>query len=146
MNENKGLGAPPASRDRAGRPSGQAAEGRLEQSRPSTGAGAFTPGPWGVSNGDLVRVNAVQATSNPVVICGVHRIGRYVGKERKGEVLANARLIAAAPDLYRALRDLLELVRAHGLEPCGDLPAHEFEAIVDGAVQDAARALAKVQP
>jgi hypothetical protein len=57
---------------------------------------------------------------------------------------ANARLIAAAPDLHRALSDLLELVRVHGLEPCNDLPMHEFEAIVDGVVQDAGRALNRV--
>lgn len=50
---------------------------------------------------------------------------------------------ALITELSRALRDLLELVQTHGIEPCGDVPMHEFDAIVDGAVHDARKALGK---
>lgn len=61
---------------------------------------AWTPGPWHVSNGELLRVN----TRDSITVAGVHRIGRYTGGEPNPYmVLANANLIAAAPDLYRLL-------------------------------------------
>ena len=67
---------------------------------------SHTPGTWSFSVGNLVRVSAPGADGwqSPVVVCGVHRIGRLTGKERDAEVLANARLIAAAPDLLEALK------------------------------------------
>lgn len=63
-----------------------------------------TPGPWSVSNGDLLRITTTR--KRPVVVCGVHRIGR-LGGFQDGNPLANAHLIAAAPDLYAALQDAL---------------------------------------
>lgn len=55
---------------------------------------AHTPGPWHVE-GVYVFPNGYQ--SNPV--CGV---SRYLG-QADGQISANARLIAAAPDLLRTL-------------------------------------------
>jgi hypothetical protein len=49
----------------------------------------FTPGPWRVVNGDQIR-------------SAIHQIAR-AWMMRGGEGKANARLIAAAPDLYEAL-------------------------------------------
>lgn len=60
-----------------------------------------TPGPWSVSNGELLRVLAVGTNQS---VCGVHRVGSR-GGIANGDPLANARLIAAAPDLLAALKD-----------------------------------------
>ena len=62
-----------------------------------------TPGPWCVSDGNLLRVTNINK-KHPVVVCGVHRNGKYGGKVC-GDPLANARLIAAAPDLLEALQN-----------------------------------------
>jgi len=63
-----------------------------------------TPGPWSVSNGRLIRVT--NTSNSPVVICGVHRIGAK-GGPKGGDPLANAYLLAAAPDMRDALAALL---------------------------------------
>ncbi|MBI1682346.1 hypothetical protein [Caulobacter hibisci] len=62
-----------------------------------------TPGPWSVSAGDLIRVKP--KASNEVV-AGVHRIGKHSGRP-EAEALANARLIAAAPELLAAAREFM---------------------------------------
>jgi hypothetical protein len=95
----------------------------------------FTPGPWEVRQ-QFIGPRLAPNSSIQV------RVARVNDDYEDPEANANARLIAAAPDLLRALRDLLEIVEVHGIEPLsGDL-RHEFDAIVDGAVQDARRALA----
>lgn len=76
----------------------------LEQSRSSHGAG-FTPGPWKV---EVERSNYIGGTSS-VLICCTDRefpdsqLARVSIMDGLGEREANARLIAAAPDLYEAL-------------------------------------------
>ena len=67
---------------------------------------AHTPGPWSVSNGHLLRVTTT--TRLPLVICGIHRLGKN-GGPAIGDPHANARLIAAAPELLKALKGLLVL-------------------------------------
>lgn len=62
-----------------------------------------TPGPWSASNGALIRV-VKSDRGRPTVICGVHKQGRFGGKTDGGCPVANARLIAAAPDLYEACK------------------------------------------
>lgn len=64
------------------------------------------PGPWRVSAGNLVRVMA-RGSDRP--ICGVHRRGRYSFDEVQAETLANARLIAAAPELLAALQAVVRV-------------------------------------
>ena len=70
-----------------------------------TGEPKWTPGPWHFVDSNLRRVTAAthSAVMNPVSICGIHRIGRWVGKENLDEQAANGHLIAAAPELYEAL-------------------------------------------
>lgn len=106
-------------------------------------AAQFTPGPWQAnlphnSDGSLLACHVVTGEGAAVAQLAAHN---------DSETAANARLIASAPELYRTLGELLELVMVHGLEPCRDFEPHEFDAIVDGATQDARKALAKaVQP
>jgi hypothetical protein len=65
-----------------------------------------TPGPWHV-DGDMIRNNPDQHYSHSKWL--VRLIPRDEGVERsQQEDDANARLIAAAPDLLEALLDLLE--------------------------------------
>lgn len=72
-----------------------------------------SPTPWSVSHGNLIRVNAQSSEEGwekPVVVCGVHRIGRLTGKERDGQALANARLIVTAVNSFEPLVSALEAV------------------------------------
>jgi hypothetical protein len=92
-----------------------------------------TSGTWAVSKRNPRRV-----TANGTIICnavlrnqGPSQSLRYV-KER-AEAEANARLIAAAPDLLVALRNLLDDTQ-HRDHDCGDGPC---------PVRDARAAIAK---
>ena len=71
---------------------------------PTSQAG-FTPGPWHVFDPgphDLMQVRGEpdEGTDGPKV-CDINDIGGYLG-----DYEANARLIAAAPELYEALEQL----------------------------------------
>jgi len=69
-----------------------------------------TPGPWHVEG---MYVCPVGYQSNP--ICGV---SRYLGQPDEN-ISANARLIAAAPDMLEALKEALELAKlAESLTGC----------------------------
>lgn len=59
----------------------------------------YTPGPWSVTNGHLIRV-----MKGPACVAGVHRIGRYSGAENEACTLADARLIAAAPTMAEYIK------------------------------------------
>lgn len=61
----------------------------------------WTPGRWRFSKGNLLRVYVGE-----VSVCGIHRIGRDKGKSAD-ETIANGYLIAAAPKLYSALKNLM---------------------------------------
>ena len=110
-----------------------------------------TPGPWPL---ETVRTS-----------CGVcHRVGRFPrntvvdkfgaaciyvdypgGGDREEELLANARLIAAAPELYEALEEILLFV------PVGYAPTARPHACVDrnarldAAMRAAVAAIAKAR-
>lgn len=62
-----------------------------------------TPGPWQATTGHLVRVMAGADS-----VAGIHKIGRFTGGHDPRETIANAHLIAAAPDLLEALKILAE--------------------------------------
>jgi len=61
-----------------------------------------TPGPWEVTRGTGERLRVVDASHNVPCIATVHG--------RNGNVEADARLIAAAPDLLDALREMIEAI------------------------------------
>lgn len=91
----------------------------------------FTPGPWEVaSNGHypVIRKNFLE--DHHMDVCGaVH--GYMYAADQKANQAANARLIAAAPEMYAAIERLLWLV--------------EVEHKIDGGhiAEDARAALAK---
>jgi hypothetical protein len=118
------------------------------------GSGAFTPGPWkhsGEGAGPLERDPRVWIYA-PDAIGNHPRIATVEAVMRDGDQcainLANARLIAAAPAMYEALKDLLSAVEAqaqhaarvnthsdaHLWEPSELLmkPARDALAAVDG--------------
>lgn len=77
----------------------------------------YTPGPWQC---DLQGYGAFTIEKD------AHDFGSYVviadrgsHETRVDEMHANARLIAAAPELLEALQDLLDLAVGHDL-PCSD--------------------------
>lgn len=73
----------------------------------------FTPGPWSVTVGSLIRVN-VRGTG--VIICGVHKIGARSAGFHQDRTVATACLIAAAPELLAALVEIepiLDSFRVH---------------------------------
>lgn len=70
----------------------------------------WTPGPWHVSLGETYKVKEADGSSLAMVM-HVHLSGR----RSPAQVVANANLIAAAPDLYEALRKAEEFI-VNGIE------------------------------
>ena len=84
----------------------------------------YTPGPW-IADYDTVRTNGrviieVHNAAWPEHIKNTHKASAYLGQERQ----ANARLIAAAPDMFEALSRWVDLaetaIRELGIEPHPD--------------------------
>jgi hypothetical protein len=103
---NKDLGAPRPTADRV------TDERSPEAGSPPSGSvptGArFTPGPWRIYGPDK-ECPGIEADAGSIVVfgggtdmCGIR--GSYCGRT---EQMANARLIAAAPELYEALSEYL---------------------------------------
>ncbi|EKS6455937.1 hypothetical protein M8U16_15915 [Enterobacter hormaechei] len=67
-----------------------------------------TPAPWYFSNEGVLRV---RAKDDDEVVCS------YAGYENCEREYANAKLIAAAPDLLEALQDALHAYDKHGEHP-----------------------------
>lgn len=69
-----------------------------------------TPGPWMVGNGDVFAEGNRSSDFDDIVICAIGQSGGFrsheyaVVKAHKPEGRANARLIAAAPDMLNALK------------------------------------------
>lgn len=85
-------------------------------------AAKHTPGPWSIKDD---AVNAIE----PDVMAGEFYIAQCFGHSHHDEALANARLIAAAPELLEALQDCREALRRAGAE--GELK------VVDAAIAKA---------
>jgi len=85
-----------------------------------------TPGPWHVVEGKLCK-SALEVHANSRAICELWRRGR-----EKTE-LANAYLIAAAPDMLKALKSCLSMMRS-GDYDCKDVVYHEVERAVNLAI------------
>jgi len=104
-----------------------------------------TPGPWAVGESDGVWVHQPLSPSSNV-ICDI--VGRaWDPKTRTSEItpedLANARLIAAAPDLLRAAGEMYELLYDYSDEVCKAVRGAEpaFRALM----HDLRHAIAKAQ-
>jgi hypothetical protein len=71
----------------------------------------FTPGPWYVSNHadnvDIVIRSQFQANGDIVANCETD----FYGNHKDPQILANARLIAAAPKMLKALVECAELLK-----------------------------------
>jgi len=70
-----------------------------------------TPGPWRF-NGDEV-VQYINGSLGDPTVCSLVGVGGDSYAEDEDEFMANAHLIAAAPDMLYALEDLLATVAAH---------------------------------
>lgn len=90
---------------------------------------AFTPGPWTATPGDsIVRI---MAGLNPIAATTKYYWQRYDESD-----LANATLIASAPDLYAALADMME-------NPLFQVAVGGNSSAVDQLLERARAALAK---
>ena len=88
-----------------------------------------TPGPWSYSDHASPRITNVE--------CDIARVEALPGSENhsevRGEVIANARLIAAAPDLLAALRDAeatIAVLQPHNRYPDGSIKQGPSELLV----------------
>ncbi len=75
----------------------------------------FTPGPWKVRNGDLIRVGSYTQGQN-LIVCGVHKMGIH-GGQSLGDPLANAHLIATAPELYESFSAAMDFIKSNVADP-----------------------------
>ncbi len=91
-----------------------------------------TPGPWYIDGGFVYSARnreAVKAAKAKDRNCGYGNIPiTKVIADLAGEHQANARLIAAAPELYAdgehcamVLREMANILRGHNLAGCGDI-------------------------
>lgn len=90
-------------------------------------AAAWTPGPWFYGKPDMFGDFTIQHDSEALAIASVCNGDAKALMGREAEHQANACLIAAAPELYRALEDLWDWVRNWGPEFMDD---DEFERSV----------------
>jgi len=94
-----------------------------------------TPGPWNVKMQYVVKNNMVVS-----IMANHHNPVNFVSKVGSLEDMANARLIAAAPDLLQALQSakrLLELVEKHGAEYLESQFGEETAQEIEDAIQKA---------
>lgn len=107
----------------------------------------FTPGPWALddideSDGDMAVVMGT-AIPNRGVYTSHHRIVIFEGfddlesEKQQAEILANAALIAAAPDMYEALESAVLSIEL--LVKLNRIPAN------NAGLRDARAALAKAR-
>lgn len=66
-----------------------------------------TPGPWHTDEGNFGTIGIMGADQK--YLANIRVIGP---KKQQGERYANARLIAAAPEMYEMLKDLAQTVNA----------------------------------
>ena len=91
---------------------------------------AHTPGPWNCNHSSASGYDIVCSENSPTDVCVISRRDKTTG-----EIDANARLIAAAPELLAALeRAYMALI--------GYLPAHR-NGVTDAAIGAASAAITK---
>ena len=97
---------------------------------------AHTPGPWAVDSGEALNVRAPHGG----IVAQLHHLkGRHGmgGRLPGGEAVANARLIAAAPELLEALHQLIVVIGLTAIKYKSDLD------ILQEAVDEARAVIAK---
>jgi hypothetical protein len=127
-------------------PSGRAsADAEVSAGLNAEPSGAFTPGPWFIAHRDGTDIHVCApddgSVDDPWNIALVVGACGYPNDPRTGCTEGNARLIAAAPDLYAAMSDMLagwRYIRKHH----GDL----YGVGWDRAEKAATAALAKAHP
>ena len=86
---------------------------------------AHTPGPWNCNRSSASGYDIVCSENSPTDVCVISRRDKTTG-----EIDANARLIAAAPELLEALREFVSLMpSAEGLG--GHAPIGAFQIVAD---------------
>lgn len=91
---------------------------------------AHTPGPWNCNHSSASGYDIVCSENSPTDVCVISRRDKTTG-----EIDANARLIAAAPELLAALETAYMAL-------IGYLPAHRND-VTDAAIGAARAAIAK---
>lgn len=76
-------------------------------------AGKFTAGPWKVH--PVAKTAVVGSSGFVVAACGGYSTNTRDAGEVHDELVANARLIAAAPLMYEALRGIAQVARSKGM-------------------------------
>lgn len=102
---------------------------------------AHTPGPWhvnAIANGRIVgdetaaNFDKLQVSAGNVTVAAAYR--RH-----------DAALIAAAPKLLNALKELIDLVEADATFENSDIEPYKYDAIVDDVKRRARAAIAKAE-
>lgn len=75
-----------------------------------------TPGPWALGQPGAEQFEGVLVPDGKRVIWAPDGMEVALARDRGGETRANARLVAAAPELLEALRELLD--RLYDPTPC----------------------------
>lgn len=106
-----------------------------------------TPGPWVVHEGDEIDVrstNPADLAQAPIYYCIAENVGGHVHGENfddYSEVLANAQLIAAAPDLLEALVQC----RAALITAIADVTDSTGKQVIERRIATASAAIAKAK-
>jgi len=93
---------------------------------------AHTPGPWNCNHSSASGYDIVCSENSPTDVCVISRRDKTTG-----EIDANARLIAAAPELLAALETAYMAL-------IGYLPAHRND-VTDAAIGAARAAITKAK-
>lgn len=93
---------------------------------------AHTPGPWEVAYLDHAEQRVVRAEHYEVCTCWHHSVGSI-----EKEMEANARLIAAAPELMEALKEVMSWTRNWDVQFLEDDEWPETEEKVRAAIAKA---------
>ncbi len=99
-----------------------------------------TPGPWEIAEDDVHGQAVVRGEHTEIATCWHHCVGSI-----EIEMRANARLIAAAPDLLAALQMLMDLIELSGPRRIAPhkSPIEAVRAPLGKAEYEAARAAIK---
>lgn len=114
--------------------------------RPAMSEAKHTPGPWSFRTDGVTGDNGIHADGTGIFAEAFADI-RRAGEDARDEAHANARLIAAAPELLAALKKLTaEMVGIGGFGPeIRELVGNTNWAVLTQRVQEAHAAIAKAE-